>query len=312
MSATFKLFADKMGGTNVSNYIGTAGDIFYNPLHGALCISDGVTVGGNPIHIHDGNVVYNNDIIPTDDNIYSLGSESLRWKEVHIGPGTLFIQDQNIEGLNAELTVVDGVLKINGTNQLQVGQLKFIDNTIQSDTPNTDIEIGYTTDTTNLVLNRNVTLAEGKQLTFGDSTSQNVAFTDQNITLYESIKLHTDKQNTDNEYLSITVVDDHSIINMTGGSLSFNNGLRVTGMRSATNQINFNSTVQYANGELTYGNLNYAVISGFPQLPPYANDAVASANAISQHGSLERGLVYYDTTLEKAKVYTTTGWQAMN
>ena len=252
------------------------------------------------------------NIVPNADNTYTLGNTTNRWQSVHIGPGTLFIQDQSNTELNAALTVANGVLQINGANQLQVGQLKFVNNTIESTTGGVDIQIGSTGSTANLVFNRNVVLADSKTITFGDSTTQNTAFTDQNPVLYESIALHTDKQNTDNEYLKIDVIDDHSVIHMTGGSLSFNSGLRVTGMRSATNQINFNSSVQYANGELTYGNLNYAVITGFPQLPSFANDAVASANAISQHGSLERGLVYYDTTLEKAKVYTTTGWQAMN
>ena len=48
-NATFKLFADKLGGTRANTYIGTTGDIFYDPDQGALKISDGVTVGGNPI-----------------------------------------------------------------------------------------------------------------------------------------------------------------------------------------------------------------------------------------------------------------------
>jgi hypothetical protein len=48
-NATFKLFADKMGGTLANNYIGTTGDIFYDPDQGVLKISDGVTAGGNTI-----------------------------------------------------------------------------------------------------------------------------------------------------------------------------------------------------------------------------------------------------------------------
>ncbi len=48
-NVTFKLFVDKMGGTDVSSYIGSFGDIFYDPFVGDLKISNGVTQGGTPI-----------------------------------------------------------------------------------------------------------------------------------------------------------------------------------------------------------------------------------------------------------------------
>jgi hypothetical protein len=43
---TFKLFADKMGGRQADDYIGTEGEIFYDPTTTSLRISDGETVGG--------------------------------------------------------------------------------------------------------------------------------------------------------------------------------------------------------------------------------------------------------------------------
>ena len=46
---TFKLFVDRMGGNPAASYIGTDGDIFYDPEIGALKISDGVTIGGTAI-----------------------------------------------------------------------------------------------------------------------------------------------------------------------------------------------------------------------------------------------------------------------
>lgn len=48
-NTTFKLFADKMGGTTVTNYIGTPGEIFYDQASGALRISNGTTIGGLPL-----------------------------------------------------------------------------------------------------------------------------------------------------------------------------------------------------------------------------------------------------------------------
>jgi hypothetical protein len=46
---TFKLFADKMGGREASDYIGTEGEIFYDPTTTSLRISNGSTAGGTPI-----------------------------------------------------------------------------------------------------------------------------------------------------------------------------------------------------------------------------------------------------------------------
>jgi hypothetical protein len=46
MATTFKLFADKMGGSNTADYIGKPGEIFYDPTTTSLRISDGSTPGG--------------------------------------------------------------------------------------------------------------------------------------------------------------------------------------------------------------------------------------------------------------------------
>jgi hypothetical protein len=105
-----------------------------------------------------------NGIYPSADNVYYLGSASNRWKGLNLGPGTLYLTDQTLN-TQVGLSVNNGVLLVNGANQLQVGQLKFINNTIESTTGSIDIQIGNTTDTANLVLNRNVVLAAGK--TFG-------------------------------------------------------------------------------------------------------------------------------------------------
>jgi hypothetical protein len=48
-NTTFKLFVDKMGGTQVGSYIGNAGEIFYDPILSSLRRSDGVTAGGDVI-----------------------------------------------------------------------------------------------------------------------------------------------------------------------------------------------------------------------------------------------------------------------
>jgi hypothetical protein len=51
-NATFKLFADKLGGTQANTYIGTTGEVFYD-VDGtsAMRLSNGVTPGGIPFGV---------------------------------------------------------------------------------------------------------------------------------------------------------------------------------------------------------------------------------------------------------------------
>jgi hypothetical protein len=119
------------------------------------------------------------NIVPATDNVRSLGTEEKRWSSIHIGPGTLYITDQTL-GTATALTVDNGVLQIDGANQLQVGQLKFVDNTIESTTGDIDIEIGATSATADLVLNRNTVIDTDKNLTVGiikPPTGQNLQLT---------------------------------------------------------------------------------------------------------------------------------------
>jgi hypothetical protein len=59
-NATFKMFADKMGGTRANNYIGTTGEVFYD-IDGTtpLRLSDGVTPGGIPFGISSVSTSFN-------------------------------------------------------------------------------------------------------------------------------------------------------------------------------------------------------------------------------------------------------------
>ena len=115
------------------------------------------------------------NLIPTTDVTYTLGDATHRWSAIYVGTGTLYIQD-SVTHQNAGLTVANGVLQIQGANQLQVGQLKFVDNTIESTSSNIAIQMGYTGDTANFTVNRNLALASSKTLTFGDGSVQQQAF----------------------------------------------------------------------------------------------------------------------------------------
>ena len=115
------------------------------------------------------------NLIPSVHNTYTLGTSAKRWQDIYLGPGTLNITD-NVLGTNAGLTVSNGVLQINGANQLQVGQLKFVDNNIESTSASVNIEIGQLSSSADIIMNRDVVLGTGKSLTFPDATVQTTAY----------------------------------------------------------------------------------------------------------------------------------------
>ena len=116
------------------------------------------------------NTLTTGNIIPAADNIYLLGNSTNRWANVWIGPGTIYITDSNVaSNLTAELTVLNGVLQINGADQLQVGQLKFVNNTIESTTGNINIEIGLANSSAGLVFRRDTQVGNSKSFTMTGS-----------------------------------------------------------------------------------------------------------------------------------------------
>ena len=48
-NVTYKVFVDKLGGTDVSSFIGSFGDLFYDPFDGTLRVSNGFSPGGAPV-----------------------------------------------------------------------------------------------------------------------------------------------------------------------------------------------------------------------------------------------------------------------
>lgn len=52
-----------------------------------------------------GNVVVTGNVTPTTDNVYSLGTASYRWKDIYVGPGSLYIGGIVLSNTNGSLTI---------------------------------------------------------------------------------------------------------------------------------------------------------------------------------------------------------------
>jgi hypothetical protein len=155
------------------------------------------------------------DLLPSSDNEYTLGSEDYRWRDIFLGPGTIHITDQ-VTDEDATLSVSDGVLQIDGANQLNVGQIKFVNNNIESIFGSTDINIGTISDTGFLNINRPLSV----------SNSSNVKVFNINRNGYSSIRVPNPitgeavlniSGNTSSAIIPLVTTATGGIIHLTGG-----------------------------------------------------------------------------------------------
>jgi hypothetical protein len=89
MSVTIKAYADRMGATAATDYIGRPGDIFWDQTNGALRVSDGATAGGTLIG-GGGEVGLDNltdvDILNVENNdLLMYNSVASKWQNTNLG-----------------------------------------------------------------------------------------------------------------------------------------------------------------------------------------------------------------------------------
>ena len=106
------------------------------------------------------------DLVPAVDNYYSIGSSEFRWKDLQLGPGTLFLEDI-VTGIQAAFSVSGGSLLIDGIDSLRLGNIQLTENGISSVGSNQDIQIGNAGDTGYL--------STARGIKFPDGTIQNTA-----------------------------------------------------------------------------------------------------------------------------------------
>jgi hypothetical protein len=123
-------------------------------------VTSWLTVAEAHIHADTHSVVVSGNMNPSKDNVYSLGTEQLRWKGLQLGPGTLFIQDQET-GDQAGITVKSGSLLIDGADSLRVGNIQLTATGIKTLTPNSDLTIGDVTGTGKIKLARALEFPDG-------------------------------------------------------------------------------------------------------------------------------------------------------
>jgi len=86
------------------------------------------------------------NILPSRDNLYTLGNETYRWRELYLGPNSLNMLDAG-NGRDVKINVQNGILALDNADTLRFGNLKFTATGIASDDPALDITIGDGLDT---------------------------------------------------------------------------------------------------------------------------------------------------------------------
>lgn len=85
----------------------------------------------------------NGNLVPTLDNTYSLGTETLRWKSLQLGPGTLWIQDSVVvPPTQVAIRVANGAMLLDGADSLRVGNVRLTATGLTSELPNSPITLG--------------------------------------------------------------------------------------------------------------------------------------------------------------------------
>ena len=101
----------------------------------------------------NGVIIVNSDIVPVTTNNNRLGTPAKRFKELWLGPGTLYVADETL-GVDQGLGAKDGNFYIKGGAGFQVGEFTLRDNQIAITDPTRDILFGNTLATGNVVFNR--------------------------------------------------------------------------------------------------------------------------------------------------------------
>ncbi len=100
------------------------------------------------------------NLVPSADNKYTLGTKAFRWKDLQLGPGTLFIEDPGT-GKQVAVTVSDGSLLLDGADSLRIGNVRLTAEGIESILSEQDITIGNLGDTGYVVLARGLKFPDG-------------------------------------------------------------------------------------------------------------------------------------------------------
>ena len=160
---TNKWFANSLARSAISGSTG----ISYNSSTGAISTSQNIATSASPTFAGltlTGAMGITGSIIPSANITYDLGSPSMQWKDIYVGPGSLYVNGQKVlqddSGTITFSADVDENIRIKtlGTGILQLG----------SSTTNINVD-----GTLQIAAGKNITDSAGIKVNFGDNIEMN-------------------------------------------------------------------------------------------------------------------------------------------
>ena len=148
------------------------------------------------------------NIIPTSNNLYSLGNSSMRWESLWVGGNSVTFSDQNTSFPDQILSVANGIFyitdsldtKLQSNAGLQVGNFLLQNNYISLTNSESTFYIGTTLATGNLVINRPIVV-------YATNSTSNPTFT---VSRDGEVQLFTANIQANKQSLSIVGSSDGS------------------------------------------------------------------------------------------------------
>lgn len=110
--------------------------------------------------VNSSNVITIKDLIPSKDNVYSLGSPELRWKSVSLGTESLSFIDGS-DRRSVSIGVSEGALVVRDAEGIAIGPMQFTSTGIKALDPAADITIGNIGDRGYLATARGIKFPDG-------------------------------------------------------------------------------------------------------------------------------------------------------
>jgi hypothetical protein len=89
----------------IANLTASAGDAVFNSSISKAQIYDGTNWANVGAGILDGDQNYSGNLLPTQGNVFSLGSPEYRWKDLYLSGNTIFLGDVQLSSANNKLVV---------------------------------------------------------------------------------------------------------------------------------------------------------------------------------------------------------------
>jgi hypothetical protein len=214
-----------------------------------------------------GNITVTGNVLPATGNTYNLGSPTLKWANLYVGPNSIFIQDTANANLNAELQVTNGILYINGAQGVSANIVNGTSNVIVASNGNVTISSAGTANV--------LTVSNTGVTTTNLTVSGNINGVTVGNTVYGIFWSNTTQSNPGANTAAAITWNNQDGTNGTSYS-----GSNITIARAGTYNVQFNAQVNHPGGGQASGVYFWAKLDG-TDVPGSAGYFTSGSNTVA-------------------------------